>query len=175
MRALAADLGVEAMSLYHHVRGRDALLDAMVERFAELVPDPDPDLTWEELLRSYAQSTRRGALAFPNNFRLLFPRRTRTSLSLARADRVLGALRAAGLGDEAAVAALRLWGSFVAGFVSDETAIRADGENRWATTADLPQLSSLADLLDDAHADDRFEAGLDLIALAIRSAGAAGP
>ena len=32
MRALAGRLGVEAMSLYHHVPGKEALLDAMVDR-----------------------------------------------------------------------------------------------------------------------------------------------
>ena len=31
MRALAGRLGVEAMSLYHHVAGKEALLDAMVD------------------------------------------------------------------------------------------------------------------------------------------------
>ena len=37
MRALAGRLGVEAMSLYHHVAGKDALLDAMVDAvFGEL-------------------------------------------------------------------------------------------------------------------------------------------
>ena len=31
MRALAGRLGVEAMSLYHHVAGKEDLLDAMVD------------------------------------------------------------------------------------------------------------------------------------------------
>lgn len=31
MRHLAAELGVEAMSLYHHIPGKEALFDAMVE------------------------------------------------------------------------------------------------------------------------------------------------
>ena len=32
MRSLARELGVEAMSLYHHVANKEALLDAMVDR-----------------------------------------------------------------------------------------------------------------------------------------------
>ncbi|MGL5853017.1 MAG: TetR family transcriptional regulator, partial [Phycicoccus sp.] len=37
MRAIAGRLGVEAMSLYHHVRGRNDLLDGMVDAvFAEI-------------------------------------------------------------------------------------------------------------------------------------------
>ena len=36
MRTVAQALGVEAMSLYHHVRGKEALLDGMVDAvFAE--------------------------------------------------------------------------------------------------------------------------------------------
>jgi AcrR family transcriptional regulator len=35
MRRLAADLGVEAMSLYHHVPGKDALLEGLVETVLE--------------------------------------------------------------------------------------------------------------------------------------------
>ncbi|MGB7962047.1 MAG: TetR family transcriptional regulator [Propionicimonas sp.] len=31
MRRLAADLGVEAMSLYHHVPGKERLLDGLTE------------------------------------------------------------------------------------------------------------------------------------------------
>ena len=31
MRALAAKLGVEAMSLYHHLPGKDGLLDGLVD------------------------------------------------------------------------------------------------------------------------------------------------
>ena len=31
MRRLAADLGVEAMSLYHHVPGKEGLLDGLAE------------------------------------------------------------------------------------------------------------------------------------------------
>ena len=41
MRRLAADLGVEAMSLYHHVPGKEALLDGLVEA---LVAEIEADL-----------------------------------------------------------------------------------------------------------------------------------
>jgi AcrR family transcriptional regulator len=169
MRALASDMGVEAMSLYHHVPGRDALLDAMVQRFAELVPEPDAHLSWDELLRAYARTTRQGALAFPNNFRLLFGRRTRTPLALARADRILGALCTIGLTGETAVSAMRLWGSFVVGFVTDELATRPADENRWVASGDLPHLNVVVDLLDDAHSEVHFENGLNLIVLAVES------
>lgn len=50
MRKLAAVLGVEAMSLYHHVANKDALVGAMVERVvAEFEPPAGDD--WREAVR----------------------------------------------------------------------------------------------------------------------------
>ncbi len=41
MRALGAELDVEAMSLYKHVANKDEILDGIVEHIVE--PDRDPD------------------------------------------------------------------------------------------------------------------------------------
>ncbi|WP_185715079.1 TetR/AcrR family transcriptional regulator [Gulosibacter macacae] len=45
VRALADDLGVGAMSLYHHVPNKDALLDALVDAVHEemLLPSVEGD------------------------------------------------------------------------------------------------------------------------------------
>ncbi|MFC7479378.1 TetR/AcrR family transcriptional regulator [Luedemannella flava] len=46
MRRLAKDLGVEAMSLYHHLPGKDALLDGLVESVVgEIVGAVDDERT----------------------------------------------------------------------------------------------------------------------------------
>ena len=65
MRALAGRLGVEAMSLYHHVAGKEALLDAMVDAvFGELhLPVVGGD--WRAELRARSVSGRDGAAAAP--------------------------------------------------------------------------------------------------------------
>lgn len=42
MRRLAAELGVEAMTLYHHVGNKDALVATLVERVVEPFALPDP-------------------------------------------------------------------------------------------------------------------------------------
>ncbi len=42
MRRLAAELGVEAMTLYHHVGNKESLVAALVERVVETFPLPDP-------------------------------------------------------------------------------------------------------------------------------------
>ena len=58
MRALAGRLRVEAMSLYHHVAGKEALLDAMVDAvFAEIhLPVVGGD--WRSELRARSVSGR---------------------------------------------------------------------------------------------------------------------
>ena len=56
MRAVAGDLGVEAMSLYWHVDGKEALLDGVVERLlAEVDPAPSPAGDWRAGLDAFAR------------------------------------------------------------------------------------------------------------------------
>lgn len=50
MRKLAQELGVEAMSLYHHIPNKRALLILMAERSLATLPPVDPDLEWTERL-----------------------------------------------------------------------------------------------------------------------------
>ena len=50
MRKLAQELGVEAMSLYHHVPSKRALLVLMAERSLSTLPPVDPTLPWTERL-----------------------------------------------------------------------------------------------------------------------------
>ncbi len=56
MRRLAADLGVEAMTIYYHVPNKDAILDALVERVIGEIELPEPGAEWRSALRSLALS-----------------------------------------------------------------------------------------------------------------------
>ena len=56
MRRVAAELGVQAMSLYNHVANKDALLDGMLERVLEEATLPVPGRDWEPELRGCALS-----------------------------------------------------------------------------------------------------------------------
>ena len=65
MRRIGQELGVEAMSLYNHVAGKEAMLDAMVEQVAtELMAAvapldaPDPATDWRGALRARALAAR---------------------------------------------------------------------------------------------------------------------
>ena len=58
MRALAGRLGVEAMSLYHHVAGKEALLDAMVDDVFGEIHLPVVGGEWRAELRARSVSGR---------------------------------------------------------------------------------------------------------------------
>jgi len=58
MRKLARELGVEAMSLYHHVASKHALLDGMVDHVFGEIDLPAGERGWKEAMRQRAVSAR---------------------------------------------------------------------------------------------------------------------
>ncbi|WP_298563930.1 TetR/AcrR family transcriptional regulator [uncultured Aliiroseovarius sp.] len=58
MRKLAAALGVEAMSLYNHFAGKDALLMGMADWAIAQIPLPNPKGPWQDELRARAHNAR---------------------------------------------------------------------------------------------------------------------
>ncbi|MFK4145064.1 TetR/AcrR family transcriptional regulator C-terminal domain-containing protein [Streptomyces sp. NPDC004065] len=66
MRALGERLDVEAMTLYHYVPNKEALLDGLVEQvFTAAAPAMDGAADWQQALRSYAKALREGLLRHP--------------------------------------------------------------------------------------------------------------
>jgi len=67
MRRLAAEVGVEAASLYHHLPNKDALLSGVIVKMrSEMrIPDPLPE-DWRELLLAIFSEYRRVLAAHPN-------------------------------------------------------------------------------------------------------------
>jgi AcrR family transcriptional regulator len=68
MRRLARDLGVEAMSIYHHVRDKQALLGGVVELSvrAEAPAPPKPGAAWQDVVAAVVLGFRRTLIAHPN-------------------------------------------------------------------------------------------------------------
>ncbi len=54
MRTIAGRLGVEAMSLYNHVAGRDDILDGMVDAVFSEIELPAPIGDWKRAMRDRA-------------------------------------------------------------------------------------------------------------------------
>ncbi|WP_199043497.1 TetR/AcrR family transcriptional regulator C-terminal domain-containing protein [Glycomyces salinus] len=72
MRSLAASLGVEAMSLYHHVAGKQAVLDGLVdlvmaeiERAVAEADGPEPERDWKTAMRVRVLTAREVMLRHP--------------------------------------------------------------------------------------------------------------
>lgn len=67
MRRLAAELGVEAASLYHHVPNKDALIDGILIRVRSemALPDPVPS-DWRDLIGAIFSEYGRVLSAHPN-------------------------------------------------------------------------------------------------------------
>ena len=56
MRKLGPELGVDAMALYRHVRGKDDLLDGLVEVIVGQIERPFPADDWKAALRAQAMA-----------------------------------------------------------------------------------------------------------------------
>lgn len=69
MRKLAATLGVDAMSLYHHVENKQALLQGVFQTVQQelILPDPMP-ADWKEALRLLGQGFHHLAQRYPRVF-----------------------------------------------------------------------------------------------------------
>jgi len=145
MRRLGAALGVEAMSLYHHVPNKAALLDAVVE--AIMVEDLDRvdigEGPWPERLHRIAAGYRRLLLRHPNAVVLVATRPLATGESLRIVERCLEALTGGGLEPPEALAALNAAVLWTLGYVVAEvgrlpgTAPRAMAEETERTMAAL--------------------------------------
>ena len=99
MRKLGAALGVEAMTLYHYLPNKAALLDGLVEWVLEhATTGPATDgLRWDETLRRYAETLRTALLGHPGVLPLFFTRPAVTPQTLRAVERGLRVLSDAGL------------------------------------------------------------------------------
>jgi len=187
MRRLGAELGVEAMSLYKHVAGKEQILDGVVELIIGEIEVPTDDTDWKEAMRRRATSAR-GVLGRHSwAIGLLETRSSMGPAAMRYLDANLGALRSAGFSVENAAHAFWLLDSYVYGHVLQETSLSPAGTPppgtgptasalEPATMIEYPHLVELVEhaLESDYTVDREFRFGLDLILDALeRSATAA--
>ncbi len=96
MRGVASRLGVEAMSLYHHVGNKEALLDAMVDSVFAEFHSPVPGADWRGELRRRGTTAREALKRHPWAVGLMDSRRNAGLETLRHHDAVIGCLREAG-------------------------------------------------------------------------------
>lgn len=126
MRGLGQVLDVEAMSLYHHVNGREDLLEGMVARLVDTVRIPSaaelgPADGWQAFLQHVAHEIRVLAVEHPTLFPLLATRPPaapwlRPPLrSLRMVEGFLGGLIERGLSGDQAVRVYKTFTGFLLG------------------------------------------------------------
>jgi AcrR family transcriptional regulator len=146
MRRLAKELGVEAMSLYHHVASKHALLDGMVDLvFGEIDLPTGGD--WKAAMRQRAISARQVLSRHPWAIALMESRRTPGPANLRHHDAVLGCLRQAGFPVALAAHAYSMLDAYIYGFALQEASLPFDTPEE---TAEVAQ-SILAQLPADAY------------------------
>lgn len=96
MRRLAAELNVEAASLYNHVKNKSELLDLIQESLFKGWPILKEQHDWKKYLWKLANSMRAGLLKFPNVVPLFATRPSVSISALKKAEQAFGILRAAG-------------------------------------------------------------------------------
>ncbi len=176
MRRLAQALGVEAMSLYHHVANKDDILDGMVDLVFAEIDLPPEDEPWRTAMHRRATSMRAALIRHPWAIGLMESRTSPGPATLRHHDRVIACCRHAGFTVPMAAHAFALLDSYVYGFVLQEvnlpfdatddveevvTSILADASND-----EYPHLTELAaeHVLRPGYAfGDEFEFGLGLI------------
>ena len=171
MRRLAGELGVEAMSLYHHVESRSELLRALSERIFGPLEAIELVGGWRDVCRRFARALRAIAAARPATFALVGLQPLDTPVALRPIEVLLGALVARGFSPSDALTVYRSVASYargyalaeVAGFTVDAADPDARARLRALPVHDFPVLAGRAAELAHVDADSSFEQGLDAL------------
>ena len=176
MRKLGQKVGVEAMSLYNHVRNKDDVLNGMVDFVFSEIDLPPSGADWSTAMRQRAISARQALLRHPWAVGLMESRVQPGPATLRHHDSVLRKLREAGFSVELAAHAYSLLDSYIYGFTLNELSLPFDTSEGAAEVAgnifreflqgEYPYLAEMA----TEHAmqpgysyGDEFEFGLELI------------
>ncbi len=120
MRKLAQALGVEAMSLYHHVANKDDILNGMIDFIFETIELPVPSDDWHDVMRRRAESVRSTLKRHRWGIGLLESRKTPGLATVRHHDAVIGCLRHAGFSLPLTAHAYALLDSYIYGFILQE-------------------------------------------------------
>jgi AcrR family transcriptional regulator len=130
IRRLAGELGVAPMTVYSYVRGKDELLDLVIDRVAADITLPPTSGNWRDRARTLAHSLRDTLLAHPAGARLISERPMTSPNTFRLFDAGLGIFRSAGFPDDQAANAYFAFGNYVMGSVTQATTAQATAPRR---------------------------------------------
>lgn len=182
MRGLAGELGVEAMSLYYHLPGKDALLDGVVETVATevagAVAELPPADDWRAEVRARCLAARTVMLRHPWAPELIGSRTAIPPAVFGHFEAILGAMVEGGLSYHLAHRGMHALGSMALGFVQElfKPATDADAdmaeEELMQMAEALPHMTAMVaseihdhdgDVLGWCDSQAEFEFTLDLL------------
>lgn len=183
VRALAGRLGVQAPTLYWHVKNKQELLDEMGtevwRKIAGELDALDADCSWRESMHAFADITRRTFLEYRDGAKVFSGTYLTDSALLERQQAALARMTAEGFSLADAIRAYSLLYAFTVGFCIEEQAVRqtvAAGDTRYAIESRNARVDNDAHPLVVASSqeifgnpDARFN---DLVGLIIDTAGA---
>ncbi len=176
MRKLGQSLGVEAMSLYNHVGGKDDVLDGLVDMvFSEIVL-PCERGDWRTAMRRRAISAREVLARHRWAIGLMESRTHPGPENLRHHEAVLRCLREAGFSVALAAHAYSALDSYIYGFALQQSSLPFDTGEQAAevagaimqafATGAYPRLSEIATehVMKPGYSYEReFEVGLDML------------
>lgn len=175
MRKLGARLGVEAMSIYHHVSDKSAVLDGVAaEVFTELEVPIGPLGRWQDEMAALMGELRRVYLLHPNVLPILGTRPPSGPEMAPIIERALATFAAAGLPDSQSIYLLNVCGVFTLGHCLSEVgpqplgaaepAVVTDPHARAVAFASAPTVAAAyAATVDTFGFDAQFALGVDLL------------
>ena len=181
MRRVARELGVEAMSLYNHVRDKDDLLDGVRERILAGFPFPELDEDdWFETGRRIARAWRQLLKSHPDALELLAEKHAppTSTDALRPMELALEVLRNIGVPDCDAMKVFHAFGGYIQGFVMMERQMdfgkgpEAGEVGRMVAAIsgeELPCVAAALPYLAENDPDEQFAFGLDLLFEGLRA------
>ncbi len=176
MRKLGEAVGVEAMSLYHHVANKDDLLNGMIDVVFSEIDLPSGEADWKTAMRHRAISVRRVLSRHRWAIGLMESRPSPGPATLRHHDAVIGCLRNASFSVELTAHAYSVLDSYIYGFALQERSLPFDTPDETAELAQVilaqfpadeyPHLAELTTehvLRPGYDYGNEFEFGLDLI------------
>ncbi|MEU1940990.1 TetR/AcrR family transcriptional regulator C-terminal domain-containing protein [Streptomyces sp. NPDC020125] len=170
VRRLAQELRVDPMSIYHHIKGKSALLDAMSEAvLAEVATAADDDAShhWEEIARRTAHGYREMAYRHPRVFPLLVTRAQTSPVAISALEKLVTAMREADLPDQMVADAPMVLFSFLNGHLLART---SDGPSALPAfdATEYPTMAALTPLMTDFGSLTEFDRMLDTVLAGIK-------
>ncbi len=168
MRNLGQELGVEAMSLYNHVRSKDDLLDGMVDTVLADIDQSPGGTDWKSCLRHRILSARSALITHPWASQVIESRKDPSPTMIGYFDGVVAIFRDGGFSMDLIHHAMHALGSRMLGFsqelFSEGGGAEEDPEAEAMTIQMLeryPNLSAMLQVISHDPEEPQVGAGCD--------------